>query len=514
LTLHVASFRVWKEAFILETSETPPAAPARATLVATLCDGSFAPADADLAAVDWLEVRADLAGDLDAARFAGRFPGKLLYTLRSRAEGGAFEGSPERRKRRLLEAAARFDLIDLEAARDLSPEILKAVPPEKRIVSWHGAAAGVEGLQAIFERMSATPAVLYKLVLTAAQPGEELASLMLLQALERRDVIAFAAGVGGAWTRFVAPRLGAPVIYGSLGETPAAPGQLSIERLRRDYGLPDLPPAEVLFGIVGNPVSHSLSPRIHNAAYRALGIPAAYLPFHTDAFGEFWLEVVENGVLEALGMPIRGLSVTSPFKEAALAVAGAESPLAGLIGAANTLVWNQDVWEAEATDPDGVVLPLRDRGIAIEGLEAAVVGAGGAGRSAAEGLAKAGAQVTIANRDPERGQRSADRLKLPFLPLADLDPSRFGLLVNATSLGRGEGDPLPFAVDRLRSGAVVIDLVYHLDRPTRLLAAAAARGAVAIDGREVLVDQARGQFRMMTGRELPLSLARQIVGLP
>jgi len=496
--------------------ETFPAAPGRATLVASLTTLSAegpVPAGSDLEGVDWLEVRADLVGDLDAAPLARLFPGKLLYTLRSRAEGGAFEGSPERRKRRLLEAAASFDLVDLEAARDLSPEVLKVVPPEKRILSWHGPAAGLEGLTVTFERMSEVPAALYKLVPTVAQPGEEIPCLLLLEAIGRRDVIAFAAGPGGAWTRFVAPRLGAPVVYGSLGDVAAAPGQLSIERLRRDYGLPELPPVAAIFGIVGNPVTHSLSPRIHNAAYRELAIPAVYLPFHTDSFGDFWLEVVENGVLDTLGLPIRGLSVTAPFKESALAVAGAESPLASLIGAANTLVWNQGVWEAEATDPDGVVLPLRDRGIAIEGLEAAVVGAGGAGRSAAEGLARAGARVTLVNRGADRGRSSAERLKIPFLPLSEFDPSRFGLLVNATSLGRDEEDALPFDVERLRSGAVVIDLVYRLDRPTRLLAAAAARGAVAIDGREVMVDQARGQFRMMTGQDLPLSLARRVAGL-
>ena len=464
--------------------ETFPAAPGRAILVGTvtaLPEGSLVPVVSDLEGIDWLEVRADLVGDLDAARLARLFPGKLLYTLRSKAEGGAFEGSPERRKKRLL--------------------------------SWHGPAPGIEGLKATFERMAAVPAALYKLVPTAAQPGDEIPCLMLLHSLGRRDVTAFAAGPGGAWTRFVAPRLGAPVVYGMLGEVAGAPGQLSIERLRRDYLLPELPAVEALFGIVGNPVTHSLSPRIHNTAYRALGLPAAYLPFHTESFGDFWLEVVENGVMDTLGFPIRGLSVTAPFKESALAVAGAESPLAGLIGAANTLVCNQGVWEAEATDPDGVVLPLRDRGIAIESLQAAVVGAGGAGRSAAEGLAKAGARVTIFNRDPERGQSSADRLRLPFLPLSALDPSRFDLLVNATSLGRHEEDPLPFEVGQVRPGAVVIDLVYLMDRPTRLLEEAAARGAVAIDGREVLVDQARGQFRMMTGRDLPLTLARRVAGL-
>jgi len=500
----------------LGTSQAATHQAPRATLVATvttLPDGGLASLTASsLEGVEWLEVRGDLVGDLDPAGLRV-FPGKLLYTLRSRAEGGNFEGSPERRKRRLIEAAARYDLVDLEAARDLSPEVLAAVPAERRVLSWHGPAADLDALKATFERMASTPALLYKLVPTAAQSGEELPALQFLQGLGRRDVIAFATGATGAWTRFVAPRLGAPVIYGALGEVAGAPGQLSIERLRTDYGLPELPPVEALFGIVGHPVAQSLSPRIHNSAYRALGIPALYLAFDTDSFGDFWLEVVESGFLETLGFPLRGLSVTTPFKEAALAVAGAESPLAGLIGAANTLVCNQGVWEAEATDPDGVVLPLRDRNILLDGLEAAVVGAGGAGRSAAEGLKKAGAQVTIFNRDPERGRAAGDRLKIPFLPLAELDPGQFGLLVNATSLGRGASDPLAFDVDRLKPGATVVDLVYLLDRPTRLLDLAAAGGAVAIDGREVLIDQARGQFRLMTGQDLPLELARRATGL-
>jgi 3-dehydroquinate dehydratase/shikimate dehydrogenase len=500
--------------------ETSPAR-ARATLVATVTTlpaGSAVPVVSDLEGVDWLEVRADLVGELDAARLARLFPGKLLYTLRSRAEGGGSEGTPERRRQRLIEAAGRYDYVDLEAARDLTPEILKGVPLEKRVISWHGPAPGLDGLTATFERMAAVPAALYKLVPTAAQAGEEVQAILLLASLGRRDVAAFAAGAIGAWTRLVAPRLGAPVVYGSLGDVPGAPGQISIERLRRDYGLPELPPVEALFGIVGKPVTHSLSPRIHNAAYRALGIPAVYLPFHAESFGDFWLEVMENAGLEAIGLAIRGLSVTAPFKESALAVCGAESPLVSLIGAANTLVCNQGVWEAEATDPDGVVLPLRDRGLAIEGMEVAVVGAGGAGRSAAAGLDRAGARVTMFNRDPERGKSSAEylsskQLHVTFRPLADLDPSQFDLLVNATSLGRGADDPLPFDVSGLRAGAVVIDLVYFTDRPTRLLVEAAARGAVAIDGREVLVDQARGQFRLMTGRELPLDLARRAAGL-
>ncbi|MEA2564008.1 MAG: 3-dehydroquinate dehydratase / shikimate dehydrogenase [Acidobacteriota bacterium] len=486
----------------------------RATLIATLT----APPSRELeglADADWLEVRGDLVGDLDPALVRRIFPGQLLYTLRSRAEGGAFEGSAERRKRRLVDAARRYDFVDLEMARDLVPEVLKAIPPERRVISWHGPATPLAGLQEIFRRMSGTNAALYKLVPAATQPGEELAPLLLLQGLERRDVTAFSTGLAGVWTRLIAPRFGAPVVYGAAGETPGAPGQPTIQQLVRDFGLPAMPPVSVLFGIVGNPVSHSLSPRIHNAAYRELGVPALYLPFHTESFGEFWLEVVESGMLEELGLPIRGLSVTAPYKEAALAVAGAESPRAGLIGAANTLVWNQQVWEAEATDPDGIVLPLRERGIPIDGRTAAVVGTGGAGRSAAAGLATAGARVTLVNRGAERGLQAATLLGLPFMPLADLDPSTFDILVNATSLGRKDGEALPFPVDSLRPGppgVVVIDMVYG-DGPTPLLREAAARGAVTVDGREVLLGQAVGQFRMMTGKDLPRALVRRIVGL-
>jgi 3-dehydroquinate dehydratase/shikimate dehydrogenase len=488
-----------------------------ATLIATLTTALTPELAAGLGGVEWLEVRADVLGDLDPEPLRRLFPGKLLYTLRSRAEGGSFEGSPERRKRRLLEAAARYDRVDLEGARDLGPELLTAVPRERRLISWHGPASEADALEACFGRLAAAEAALYKLVPWAVQPGEALAPLLLLHKLQRPDVIAFAGGDAGTWTRLVAPRLGAPVVFGAAGEMPGAPGQPSIRALCEDLGLPALPPVAILFGVVGNPVAHSLSPRLHNGAYRELGIPALYLPFQTESFGDFWLEVVEEGALATLGLPLHGLSITAPHKAAALAVAGAESPLAGLIGAANTLVLRDGVWEAESTDPEGIVAPLRGRGFEIAGRRAAVVGVGGGGRAAAVGLARAGAQVTLFNRGRERGAKAADDLGLPCQPLSDLAPAQFDLLVNATPLGRapeGEGEPLPFAVEALRPGAAVVDLVYREDGPTPLLAAAGRRGAVTVDGREVLLSQAQAQFRLMTGRDLPTPLARRLLGLP
>src|ERR1700724_610435 len=248
--------RVPEGPFLAESDVTAAVATTEATAAGALIAPLTPPLTPELAAgldgVEWLEVRADVLGDLDPEPLRRLFPGKLLYTLRSRAEGGFFEGSAERRKRRLLEAAGRYDRVDLEAARDLSPELLTAVPRELRLISWHGPASDVEALEACFARMAAAEAALYKLVPWAVQPGEALAALMLLHQLQRTDVLACAGGDAGTWTRLVAPRLGAPVVFGAAGDAPGAPGQPSIRTLCEDFGLPDLPPVATLLGVAGN----------------------------------------------------------------------------------------------------------------------------------------------------------------------------------------------------------------------------------------------------------------------
>ncbi len=485
-----------------------------ATLIATL---TRQPSAAELASlppeIDVLEVRADLIGDLPPEGLKDRSGKRLLYTLRSGVEGGAGESGPALRQARLLAAArAGYDLIDLEAERDLDPHLQDRIAPEKRILSWHGAASDTATLARRFSEMAGTSAWLYKLVPAAAQHGEELAPLALLGELGRRDVAAFASGPIGAWTRLIAPRLGAPVIYGAASEVPGASGQLSVEALIRDYGLPRISPVERCFGLIGNPVSHSLSPRLHNGAYRELGIPALYLPFHTESFADFWLEIVESELLPVLGVHLLGFSVTAPHKDAALAVAEEISPLAERIGAANTLLLGPGGWRAESSDPAGLLGPLAARGIELAGRGVAVVGAGGAGRSVVVGLLEAGARVTFVNRSSGRGRRAAGELGVDFVPLELFVPGAFEIVINATAVGRDPDAPLPFAVEALAPGARLVDLVYG-ETPTPLVVAARARGLEAIDGREVLLFQGQEQFRRMTGRELPTELGRRLLDL-
>ena len=268
-------------------------------------------------------------------------------------------------------------------------------------------------------------------------------------------------------------RLGAALIYGAASAVPGAPGQPTVQNLVDDFGLPRLRAATALCGVVGDPVEHSLSPRLHNALYRELGVDMVYLPIWAPSFGSFWLEVVESGSLEVLGLPWKGLSVTAPHKPAALAVAGATSPLADRIGGANTLVHNGEVWEAESTDPAGVTGALRARGVELEGRRVAVLGAGGAGRAAAVALEVAGSRVSLVNRGGTRGLAAAEDLGLPLTVLEAFDPTDFEIVINATPLGR-EGEP-SVAVDRLSPGAVLVDMVYG-EEPTPSVTEARRRG--------------------------------------
>ncbi len=474
-----------------------------AYLIATL---TAPPTGEELAAlsgrVGALEVRADLVGDLDPETLRASFAGDLIYTLRSQAEGGRGAERDGDRESRIVESSVGYDLVDLEAARDNGSGLLAAIAPERRLLSWHGSASELDELRGRFATMEAIGARYYKLVPEAVTTGDGLLPLAFAKGIGRDDVIAFSSGAAGGWTRLLAPRLGARVVYGSAGWEPAAAGQLSIERLRLDYGLPELPEVRDLYGIVGNPVRHSLSPRLYNRMFRERGIPAAYLPFSVDTFGDFWLDVVESGSLDVLGFTLKGLSITAPFKEIALAVSGATSPLAERIGSANTLTNRRGVWEAESTDPEGVLGPLRARGMELAGRRVAVVGAGGAGRAAAFALARGGARVTLVNRSAERGRRVALELDVDFVPFEEFEPGAYDLLVNATPLGRGDGDELPFDPAHLRSDSVVVDLAYVPEASTALVSAVRAAGAVAIDGREVLFAQAIPQALTMTGEEL------------
>jgi 3-dehydroquinate dehydratase/shikimate dehydrogenase len=461
--------------------------------------------------VEWLEARSDLSGELDADWLRGRFPGRLLYSLRGVAEGGDFGGSREERLERLRRAARSYDMVELSCETDCANGLLDEIPVEKRLVTWRGRAASLSELRAEFERVSATPAKFYKLVTRADKCGEEFAPLSLLDALRRDDTVAYSEGPFGFWTRLMAPRLGAPLVFGLVQGGPIIADDPTVNRLIADYGLPQMPPVEGVYGIVGNPVFHSLSPRLHNAAYRLLGYPALFVPFYAETFGEFWREVVEGDLLKSLGMPVKGLTVASPHKEAALLIEGAVSPMARRAESANIIVRRNGSWKADTTDPEVVLMARRERGVEMSRKRAAVIGCGGAGRAIATALAQEDAGVTLVNRGAERGHYASEILGLPCEPLSGFSAEGYDIVVNATPVGRDDGGS-PFEVETLGEEAVVIDLVYG-SRPTPLIKGAAALARKAIDGRAVLMAQVLRQFHLMTGEEMPASLVSELLGV-
>jgi 3-dehydroquinate dehydratase / shikimate dehydrogenase len=474
-------------------------------LIATLLE-SPSPDGCELtalpASVEWLEVRADLVGDIDPDWLRNHFRGRLLYSLRN-------HDAPDR-VQRLKTAARYYDRIELERETDLSDDLVQLIPPEKRLISWYGSVRELTELSERFERVSSVPAAAYKLLTNANTIAEEFLPLFLLNSLKRTDTIAFSHGPLGFWNRLLALRLGAPAIFGRAANDSSADMEPSIRKLIDDYGLPELNTIREIFAIIGNPIFHSLSPRLHNASYRAMDHAALFLPLRVSSFAEFWSEFVLSRKLDRLGMPINGMTVASPHKEEALIKAKTVSAMARQAEAANILVRNNGWWNADTTDPDVIYTASRDRSVPVKAKRAAVIGCGGAGRAIAAALVQSGAGVTLINRGAERGEHAASLLGLPYIPLRDFDAEGYDIVVNATPVGRDTAE-VPFATERLNEDAVVIDLVYG-SRPTPLIDTTRARRQIAIDGRDVLVAQVRHQFRMMTGKEMSIALAQQVLG--
>ena len=471
-----------------------------ASLIATLLDPP-SPDGAELTAlpesVEWLEVRADRVGDIDPEWLRDHFKGRLLYAFRT-GDGVALN-----RSERLKTAAQFYDSVELEVETDTTEELLGLIPAEKRLLSWYGNVNDLSQLNDRFTQVSSVPATAYKIVTTAETIAQEFLPLSLLKSLQRTDTIAFSNGPLGFWNRLVALHLGAPAIFGLVSGGSAADMEPSIGKLIADYGLPEVSPAQELFAIIGNPIFHSLSPRLHNASYRAINHAALFVPLRVDSFAEFWRDFVTSRKLDEFGMPINGMTVASPHKEEAVLTAKTVTGMVRQTEATNILVRNNGWWTADTTDPDVVY------SVSVKEKRAAVFGCGGAGRAIAAALVQSGAGVTLINRGAERGEHAAALLGLPYIPLRDFDAEGYDIVVNATPVGR-DTDEAPFEVERLSNNAVVIDLVYG-SRPTHIVDTTRSRQQFAIDGRDVLVTQVSHQFRLMTGKEMPIPQIMKIL---
>lgn len=263
-----------------------------------------------------------------------------------------------------------------------------------------------------------------------------------------------------------------------------------------------------LFGVIGSPVRHSLSPAMHAAAISAMRLDACYTAIEVPP--KFLRPMLHALILAG----VEGLNVTVPLKEAALPLMDRVDPTAKAVGAVNTIVIRRRRAVGYNTDGAGFMRALREAGVRRRPSRAVVLGAGGAARAVAWELTRsAGSRLTIANRHLARARRLARWLtrhrpsaRVQAVPLRDVTLDGADLLVNATTVGMRAGDGCPIDPRKLRRGLTVYDLVYHRD--TALVAAARRRGCVAAGGLSMLLYQGAESLTLWLNRPAPVDAMR------
>jgi shikimate dehydrogenase len=256
----------------------------------------------------------------------------------------------------------------------------------------------------------------------------------------------------------------------------------------------------VLYGVLGSPVRHSLSPAVHNAAFEAMGVNGAYLAFQTKD--------LSGALAGAKALSFGGLSITLPFKSAVISLLDLLDPLAERIGAVNTIRNEAGKLVGYNTDGYGALKAL-ETVTGLSGKRCLLVGAGGAARAIGYVLRRRGIEIVVANRSTDKGKSLANFLGGRFIPLAEANCGGWDLLVQTTSVGMFPStDQLPISPETLRKGMVVMDVVYN-PLKTKLLRLAEKKGCMTVSGLEMFIYQAAEQFRLWTDLEPPVKIMRK-----
>jgi 3-dehydroquinate dehydratase/shikimate dehydrogenase len=459
-----------------------------------------------------IELRLDfLAKAPDYKRLLEHRVCPLIATFRRPQDGGRWSGSEEDRLMQLRQAiVAGFDWIDLET--DIADKV-RRFGKVKRIVSYHNMRELPDELEALHARMCRQDADIVKVAVRAQSPADNLRVLKLLDK-PAVPTVAFCMGDMGMPSRILAAKHGAPFAYAAFNrERNIAPGLPSFDELHKIYRYEEINAETQIYGVIGDPVSHSLSPLIHNAAFRQLGINAVYLPFRVPR-GEL------EGFLKAFdALPVKGYSVTIPHKEAAAAAAQDKDTPVSLTQAANTLIRGPTGFQAFNTDYSAAVDSLlANMPPSVDGspptLNSRVVllvGAGGVGRAVAHAVHREGALLTIVNRTPENSHHLAEELGCRAMDWAARNSVACEVVINCTSVGMHPNvDESPVHHSMLKPGLVVMDCVYTPET-TLLVKEARARGCHVITGVDMFLRQAAQQFRLFTGQEPPLELMEKTI---
>ncbi len=464
--------------------------------------------------LDWLRDRHEIL-QFVAWLAEHRPPGNFIATCRRREAGGRFSGNVAAQQLCLLLAAGAGC-----RACDIEWESLAACPERfwpffwgnaTPIVSAHFFGRPPKDLAAVVRRLERSPARYVKVAAECRTIREGLRVLEIahrrgqarrgMQVRVRKPVIAMPMGEAAVAARVLALREGSALAYGAAGE-PTAPGQPTLDELKNLYCAERLDRRTRVYGVIGNPVAHSLSPRLHNAGFRARRINSVYLPFLVRELSEFL------GAIRPLG--ICGFSVTLPHKQTILGHLDDCDPLARAIGAVNTVVVRGGGrLYGYNTDYVGVLRAL-ERRVRLRASRVLILGAGGAARAVTFALAQAGAIVAICARREERARRLAFAAGGRAIARQRLRGEFFDAIVNATPVGMlPRTERAPLAAHELNC-RLVFDLVYRPEK-TRLLELAERRGIETVSGIEMFLAQGIAQWEIWTGERAPVAAMRRAV---
>jgi 3-dehydroquinate dehydratase / shikimate dehydrogenase len=422
----------------------------------------------------------------------------VIATCRRAASGGKFRGSiPSQLELLGKTAEAGCQLVDIETqtAVRLKPAQLQKIRGKAAVVLSFHDFRGTQKLEETLKKMAGYPADFYKIVGTATSLYDNVTMMKFLEKhQDAHSLVGLCMGEQGIISRVLGVRAGSAFTFGALtSDEKTAPGQVTAQELRSIYRIDQVDAATKVYGVAGDPIEHSLSPAIMNAALRRENVNGVFLALHVKSLKDL-LACIRD-------IPIHGLAITMPHKQAMLQHLDNTDPFTAKIGACNTVVRSADgKLYGFNTDTSGVVRPLEQR-IALADARILVLGAGGAARAAVFGLKDRGAQVFILNRNLAAAQKLARQAKARTVKRPDLKRQEFEVIINATPVGMGNPRESPLNAEEIKA-KYVFDMVYD-PAETKLLSLAKARGAEVIPGSEMFVHQAARQFEIWTGKPAP-----------
>lgn len=453
-----------------------------------------------------VELRIDCFGSLDLEALKtlrSSFSIPMIFTLRSFSQGGQYCLSEEKRLqdiRNLLKIEPEYFDIETHVPLSFIQEVSLLYPKVKLILSYHNFSETPQDLQLLYQKMKKTPAHFYKIAVMAKTRIDAWQLIDWANQLDPK-LIAISMGEYGQISRILAPILGCPFTYAAIDEDQkSAPGQLTAKLLQEQYHHHFLNSDTKVYGLIGDPVVHSISDVTHNSLIKAFGFNAVYIKIQVE------VNELADFLQCAKKIPILGLSVTTPLKEHILPHLDQIDSKALKIGAVNTLVFKKGKIFGYNTDSIGALSAIEEQ-MLVQGKQIIILGAGGAAKAIAYEASARGAKVTIVNRDFSKGMQVAKNLQCASQDLTNISTcyqEGYDVIINSTPM------PMPISSDYILSNALVMDIVTK-PKETLFLKQAKEKGCQVVYGYQMFVEQALGQFQYWFKRHFDIQKARNIL---